>query len=56
MTRSTTLYIALATLLLGSGASGLLVVKPALEQQDKLKTQKAAASPVAGKGGTAPVI
>lgn len=40
MNRSTTLYIAVATLILGSGTSFFAFVKPALDEQAKLKTQK----------------
>lgn len=41
MNRSTTLYIAVATLVLGSGTSFFAFVQPALTEQAKLKTQKA---------------
>jgi hypothetical protein len=40
MNRSTTLYITLAALVLGAGASGLAFVKPALDEQGKLKATK----------------
>lgn len=41
MNRSTTLYIAIATLVLGSGTSFFAFVQPALTEQAKLKAQKA---------------
>ncbi|HEY9724148.1 MAG TPA: hypothetical protein V6D47_19255 [Oscillatoriaceae cyanobacterium] len=40
MKRSTAVFVAIATLLLGSGFSGLTFVKPALDQQGKLTAQK----------------